>query len=67
MERLFKVAIIGRPNAGKSTLFNKMLGKRKSLTFGRPGITRDFVTEKMSFKDKSFELIDTGGFDPRHR
>lgn len=64
MERLFKVAIIGRPNAGKSTLFNKMLGKRKSLTFGRPGITRDFVTEKMSFKDKRFELIDTGGFVP---
>lgn len=62
MENLFKVALIGRPNVGKSTLFNKILGKRKSLTFGRPGITRDFISEKVNVGDKTFALIDTGGF-----
>jgi len=58
----FTIAIVGRPNVGKSTLFNKMIGRRKSLAFSRPGITRDSVVEGVSFQGKEFNLVDTGGY-----
>ncbi len=56
------IAIIGRPNVGKSTLFNQLLGKNAAIVDDRPGVTRDLHYEEMIYDDKPFTLIDTGGF-----
>ncbi len=58
-----KVVIVGRPNAGKSTLFNKIIGKRRALTHETPYLTRDFMTEEVAWNRVVFELIDTAGID----
>ena len=58
------VAVIGRPNVGKSTFFNKMAGKRISIVDDMPGVTRDRVTADTEWLSHSFTLIDTGGIDP---
>jgi len=58
------VAIVGRPNTGKSTLFNKILGKRKAIVDDIPGVTRNWLTAEIEWKKKKFVLVDTGGFDP---
>lgn len=58
------VAIIGRPNVGKSTLFNRLTGSRKSIVGDEPGITRDRIFGDVEWKAKTFELVDTGGIVP---
>jgi len=56
------VAIVGRPNVGKSTMFNRMAGRMISIVDDRPGITRDRLTTFCQIDQQYFELVDTGGF-----
>ncbi|MEP7213956.1 MAG: ribosome biogenesis GTPase Der [Acidobacteriota bacterium] len=58
------VSIIGRPNVGKSTLFNRLTGSRKSIVGDEPGITRDRIYGEVDWKSRTFELVDTGGIVP---
>ena len=58
------VAIIGRPNVGKSTFFNYLAGKRISIVEDTPGVTRDRIYTEVEWRDRKFTLIDTGGIEP---
>jgi GTP-binding protein len=58
------VAIIGRPNVGKSTFFNRILGERRAVVHDRPGVTRDRNAVRAEWAGRSFVLVDTGGFLP---
>jgi len=61
-ERLFRVVILGKPNVGKSTLFNRLLGRRRAITDPSPGVTRDPVEAECLIKGSRIHLVDTGGY-----
>jgi GTP-binding protein len=57
------VAVVGRPNVGKSTFFNYLAGRRISIIEDTPGVTRDRIYAEAEWKNKKFSLIDTGGIE----
>ena len=61
--RMPTVCLVGRPNVGKSTVFNRLVGKKISIIEDTPGVTRDRIYGDVSYKDYKFHLIDTGGID----
>jgi GTP-binding protein len=67
MLKIPKIAIVGRPNVGKSALFNRLLGRRLAIVDEAEGVTRDRLICAMDYNDRYFELIDTGGIDPKNR
>ena len=59
------IAVVGRPNVGKSTLFNKLIGQRLSIVQDTPGVTRDRIYAPCEWRNKEVMLVDTGGIEPR--
>ncbi|NDC48833.1 MAG: GTP-binding protein, partial [Micrococcales bacterium] len=58
------LAIVGRPNVGKSALVNRILGRREAVVEDKPGVTRDRVSYKAEWNGRRFTLVDTGGWEP---
>ena len=59
------IAIVGRPNVGKSTLFNKITGTRASIVDDTPGVTRDRINREIEWNGRQMMLVDTGGIEPK--
>ena len=59
------IAVVGRPNVGKSTLFNKIVGKRLSIVEDTPGVTRDRIYAEGEWRSRTFHIVDTGGIEPK--
>lgn len=65
MKKIPSVALVGRMNVGKSTLFNRIAENVRSMTFDYPGVTRDILKDQVEWKDRAFEIVDTGGISLR--
>src|SRR4029434_408378 len=65
--RLPSLVIVGRPNVGKSTLFNRLTGTRRSIVTNAPGITLDSVYGQAEWRGRTLEIVDTGGIIPHDR
>ncbi len=63
---MHKIALIGRPNVGKSTLFNRLIRSNRAITHDRPGVTRDRMDGTVRRADREFMIIDTGGVTLDH-
>src|ERR1700751_1258807 len=66
-KKLPSLVIVGRPNVGKSTLFNRLTGTRRSIVTNEPGITRDRIYGQADWRGHCFEVVDTGGIIPDDR
>ena len=67
MSKLPSIVIVGRPNVGKSTLFNRLTGTRRSIVTNEPGITRDRIYGTANWEGRAFEVVDTGGIVPEEK
>ena len=61
------IAIIGRPNVGKSTLFNRLIAKNSAIVADNPGVTRDYIVETYTDRNLNIELIDTAGLEENNK